>query len=267
MTDIKDVKTSKTVSNGLLHTIADGLNIEGGFPAQDAGSAKWANLVVVLDEPIKSGVTFDELIAGVRKERFPILENGVVELDEPKFLTAWTAIIVYYMHIHKRITIHIHQFPEFTGIVNIVKSIVCDARQHYGLDTKVDIRTDNPFYSKQTYDTDLLISLSQCAGLNPALVPGSLLIPTTFIPFDCKSVKISETYSATNILTADINNILKSKYHEYAAKIMRAYESANAQKKHVPRALTESDFHRDSIILQTTAIWNPKDPNKIIAVI
>ena len=86
------------IKSSQLYQIAGGLNIEGGFPSRDAGpKIPWANLVLVLDRPLVDNVIFDDLIADVRNKKYPLLENGVLELDEPKFLTAYLAIMAYYM--------------------------------------------------------------------------------------------------------------------------------------------------------------------------
>lgn len=258
---------SETIKSGDLYKIAGGLNIEGGFPARDAGSSTpWVNLVLVLDRPLVDNVIFDDLIGDVRKKKYPLLENGVLELDEPKFLTAYLAIMAYYMQKHKHIVVHIHQFPEFSGLVNLIKEFAKDINAMYNLSCEVQVRTDHPFYEKQEYKTDMLLSFSQCAGLDPKLEAGALIIPTTFVPFDCKTVFPSKKYKAENVLVRDLADILKSEYHDFAVAQMKSYTSDNMDKKQKPRVLTLADFHTTKI-LQVAGIWNPTNCDELVGVL
>lgn len=286
------------------------LNIEGGNVSRDKHeSTKWGNLVVVLDRPIIDNVVFDTILQHARASKFPLLENAIIELNEPKFLVAWQALIAYYMRKYdnsetcknfenlNRICIHIHQFPEFKGIVDLVKMFIVDAKRHYGLSIGVDVRTDNPFYSKQSYSYSnsnlsssnlninsitkpycFVLSLSQAAGLDPRYEPGALLVPTAFIPFDGKTAFSSQRYVVINSLIEDIPIIFqdkssvskfndnKSSEHNFSLAQLRNYKSPNPEKHHLPRHLVHNDFHLDVSILQINRIWNPTDANEKIAI-
>jgi hypothetical protein len=267
---------SKTFAStaGQLYKFAGGLNIEGGYPCLDANTSAeknknhkvpWANLVLVLDRPLVDHVVFDKLLADVRGQKYTLLESGVVELDEPKFLMAYYTIMGYYMQKHRHIVVHVHQFPEFKGLVNLIKAFAQSINEKNEQKCQVEVRMDNPFYERQEYKTEMVISFSQCAGLDPKLEAGSLIIPTEFVPFDCKTVYPSKQYAVENVLAHDLTDILKSNHHVDALLQLKNYASENAKKEHKVRQLTEKDFHTTKI-LQVVGIWNPVDENEVINV-
>ena len=149
--------------------------------------------------------------------------------------------------------------------MNLVKEFGKEINSIYNIDCQIEVRTDHPFYEKQEYKTDMVLSFSQCAGLDPQLEAGALIIPTTFIPFDCKTVYPSKEYKMENVLAQDMAEILKSQYHDFVVKQMSNYKSDNVKKLHKPRALTMSDFHV-SKILQVDGIWNPKNGDELVKV-
>lgn len=221
-------KSHKRISVNQLATIAPGLNIEGGFPFLDISEKKlpWVNLVVVLDCPLMTKVTFDELQKHCYEKNYPLLENGVKEIQEQCFLTVYLAIISYYLENHSRITVHVHQSQKDAfGLISILQkylNLLIDSKQK-----KIDFRSDNPFYTNvrsKTIEGTILISLSQCAGFS--LKPGTFLVPDTFIPFDADSLTIdtNKMYKCPNQLISDLPFIMSSDCFQKAKQlVMKMY--------------------------------------------
>lgn len=268
-----------------LYTIAGGLNIEGGDPCRDlvkTGShKKWVNLVTVLDRPLLDHHLFDDIAAS---NPYPLLENAVDDFNEAQMFVAYLSIIGYYLdHGHDlvglsrsqplRVTLHVHQDVTCQPLIDLLKSYITAVMNRFDLDNVIlDYRSDQKWYSftSHSYETtDILISLSQCAGLAPNLKPGALIVPKTFIPFDIPNAKIDLTqqYSVENDLMFRLSDILGSKYHPFAVIYIRHhYESANPNKQHLADPLVQEDFH-ETPILQVDRLWNPRDPKESITLI
>lgn len=265
-----------------LSKIAGGLNIEGGFPYRDlikmSPQSLWVNLVVVLDRPLIDHHLFDDILA---KNPYPLLENAIEELNEARMFTAYLAVIGYYCEhgrslinlsrdVSLRMMVHIHQDVICQPLVNLLKKMVDEMLAYFEMcDIIIDYRTDVKWYSHQEYgDTHVLISLSQCAGLDVNLGPGALLVPSTFIPYDIdrKVVRKSQMYYANNDLSKRLNDILSSKYSAYAFDYIREnYRSANLQKRHQALPLGREDFAA-CVLLQVDKLWNPVDPREIVEI-
>ncbi len=85
-----------------LDQIAGGLNIEGGFPAQQlaktcghSNPVLWANLILVLDRPLIDQVVFDRIVKLKVDNNYPLLENAIEEINECHFMVAFYMIISY----------------------------------------------------------------------------------------------------------------------------------------------------------------------------
>ena len=277
-----------------LHTVSDGLNIEGGYPyhylIRDNPYKKvlWANLVLVLDRPLIDNVLFEELDKKLKKESYMLLENTVDEINEHQMFSIYLIVICYYLENGRKllnklvndqlhITVHIHQDVVGVSIINIVKKFLHDFCEHFNInmtDITLEYRTDNFTFvsSEHDYnDTDILISLSQCAGLSYEIKPGDMIIPDTFIPFDVtnKIINVKESYKVKNNLIEILCDLLFSKYHMFGIDyINKNYESSNKtkNKKHKATILHISDF-TITPILQVNALWNPTDSLEVVKII
>jgi len=115
----------------------------------------------------------------------------------------------------------------------------------------------------------ILISLSQCAGLtaNHDMQPGSLFVPTAFIPFDIERGIIhgTKTYLVPNRLATDWKYIVTSHRNQHEVivnHINASYRSANRDKLHGcdrARSLALDDVNTSSPVLQVDKIWLPRD--------
>ncbi|XWV25275.1 hypothetical protein QJ856_gp0495 [Tupanvirus deep ocean] len=271
---------------GQLFHLAAGLNIEGGYPLLDLlktnPKGKWINLILVLDRPLVDNITFDELFSN---NKYPLLENAIDNLNENHFLASYLMIIGYYIDNghqicckneteYLNITIHLHQDTASTPLLNLLKSYVEVVIKDNGLEhkkIKINYLTDEKTYvcSDHNYDdTDLLISLSQCAGLHPNLMPGSLIIPNQFIPYQIHDNIIYESlsYEMPNLLKKDLENVLFSKFNNYSVKYINDnYVSANPNKKFLAKEFTKNDFNVTNI-LQVDELWNPTNPKVLVKI-
>lgn len=265
---------------GELYKLAGALNIEGGFPKRDLLknniNGKWVNLVLVLDRPLVDNITFDDLFAN---NKYPLLESAIDNLNEHQFLAAYMMIIGYYMENGKKdtpeplkITIHIHQDVTCQPLVDLLKKFIELMRNDLNIKRNVmlDFRTDQLSYIKTVHEyesTDILISLSQCAGLDPNLLPGHLIVSDTFIPYDIsnKKVNINKTYKSNNDLIMDLKDILKSKFNQYAVEfINKNYNSENPKKiNHSAKLFILNDFEKTQI-LQVNELWNPTNSLEMV---
>lgn len=257
-----------------------GLNIEGGFPRLDLQpSTAWGNLVITLDNPLESNITFDELQKDVRKNQFPFLENGLPEINEPQYLVAYLSIMGFIMHKYPDsiVVIQVHQAPiDANPLVEWLREEEKMLRASF-----VNLRnpknlflTDNPFYVRGSlYRVNnckrcrVVISFSQCASVAHRLKPGNMSMPSTFIPYniDNKTIHTQHAYSVNNILIDLLPNILSSDYHLYAQKRLKDYVSANRAKKHVARNLVTSDFLTNDVkFLHVSNLWNPTSKNESV---
>lgn len=275
-----------------LHTIAEGLNIEGGYPyhylIRDNPNKKvlWANIILILDRPLIDNILFEELDKKMKEESYLLLENTIDEINEHNMFAIYLTILCYYLENGKKmlgksstdklhITVHIHQDIVGMNINNLLKKYLCDVCQHFNIamtNIILEYRTDKFTFvsSEHDYtDTDILISLSQCAGLGYESKPGDMIIPETFIPYDVtnKTINIKESYKIKNHLIEILNDILFSKYHNFSIEYINDnYESANKNKKHNAMKLHNIDFIVASI-LQVNALWNPTDLSEMVKTI
>lgn len=270
-----------------LYKTAGILNIEGGFPCHDlrrGGPGKWVNVIVVLDRPLVDHVLFDDLFAN---NPYPLLESALDELNEHHFLSVYLTLLGYYLENGRRITgkgvgdplrvtVHFHQDVRCRPLVELVTSHLRDLVRHFGLDLsgiEVEYRTDfhtyaNPQTDRHYEGTDLLISLSQCAGLDPALEVGALVLPRRFLPYEIGTgtVHVGAGYTVENDLDVRLGDVLASRHHTYAVDYVNThYVSANPAKgSHRASPLSVADF-KVSDVLQVDALWNPTDPDEIVS--
>ena len=277
------------VKSSDIDQIADCLNIEGGDPYRRLINHKdnhkdshkkviWANIILDLDRPLIDHVIFETIW---NDNRFPLLEPRIDNLNEHHFMAAFLMIIQYYVsNCHKllekedynenvKITIHLHQDPSRIEILTIIKGYLAKiARPKY---ITFEYLTDTPIFNKTVTnykDTDILISLSQCAGLSEKYLPGTLHIANTFLPFDGKTIFKSKEYTVENDLMTRLPDILASKYNELVVEyVNKTYKSYNPLKKDDKAyKFKDSDFIR-SKVSQIDGLWNPIDGNELISLL
>lgn len=274
---LKSWKPQVTLEN--LSVVGSGLNIEGGSPcvAFKLCNPKgiWANLVWVLDQPL-SGPTFDSLLKEKENKGYPILENTLLEFNEPQMLSTSLVLMNYYAENSMKgakIVVHIHQFPEcskyliefFRGALNHFISWSSLVEFEFQTDTPT-FRTTNPEYQNK----DVLISLSQCASLErPYGRPhpvGSIFTCNTFVPWDVKEniIRFKDRYTVENQLCDEkilINCFLENKsIPSIITYVNENYLSSNPLKrKDQARTSKKIDFTKVPALLQVNDIWNPSN--------
>ena len=266
---------------------------------------KWANLILVLDRPLIDNIVFDDIFAN---NAYPLLENAIDNLNEKHFLAAFLMIISYFLENGRSICdicetskfsmmVHIHQDVKSITLVNLIESLIqklfpidstlegatCSCKSgsrncennFAGSDIMANInlqyRTDNGNYliTDVNYeDYDLVLSLSQCAGIDEKYRPGDLLIADNFIPFniDHQLINVKNSYQEKNILVDYLSDILASRYNSYwIGYLNENYTSSNPNKLHSASLLTPEMFYTTNI-LQVDKLWNPIDENEIVNV-
>lgn len=275
----------RNVTNATLGRVAAGLNIEGGYPGIDAGAkCRWINVVSVLDRPLIDNLSFDQLKQKVIENKYELLEAGVDTLDEKRLLQILVAIFSFYIQKYKSIVVHIHQAPEDA---KGLRQILQRAQTQLNCACNIQWRTDNPFYTRlppptpmtqpstptqpaqqpvQQVAVECVLSFSQCAGFLACQPPGTLLIPSRFVPFDVKSntVYLSKAYQVENGLLSDVAQIATAKeHHEFAAKFLVGYQSQNPNKPNsdLTSVIETADFlhsfRTPKALIQVSDLWNP----------
>lgn len=278
---------------GDLYQLGGGLNIEGGFPANDLNKKSlrsnkiWANLVLVLDRPLIDNIVFDDIM---KNNPYPLLENALSDINEHHLLFAYLIIIAYYVSRGRelirlleneklKITIHVHQDVNCLPLIEIIKNQLSDFANAGHLDlsqVEIDFRRDDGHYQKTSHNYDgthILISLSQCAGLDPKLPAGALIIPNEFIPYDIdsKTVDLSRKYTVHNDLL-EINRlkeILSAPYNLFAMDYINTqYKSYNNVKNQRYKAnLMKVEDFVITPILQVNKLWNPTDQDEKVNIL
>jgi hypothetical protein len=267
-----------------LYTIAGGLNIEGGFPKRDLPkkSSLWVNLVLVLDRPLIDNIVFDDIF---KNNKYPLLENAIEEINEKHFMMAYVLILAYYIdnckkllnQDHANILIYVHQDTHSVALIDLLKNYIKDITAYFKTDMSninISYKTDTGSYATTNdnnfKDIDLLISLSQCAGLDPKLGPGALIVPNKFIPYDIdtNTIQLNKTYTVDNHLVNELQTIVKSTYNFYAMSYINSnYMSYNKNKNGTDPIikLHEKDFYRTPI-LQVNKLWNPTNDSEKVEI-
>jgi hypothetical protein len=186
-----------------LGYLADGLNIEGGRPGKllellqlskdnKNGQPIWANAVMVLDTPLKvCEAPFSSWVSRARALGWDRLESLKEEINEKQML----AMILSWIHFYtvtrgKKLLVHIHQGkPHGEAWIKWIKRGMQDGETLFTWKEKVSFVTDDPDFlgidAEQLRDiytkAEVVLSVSQCAGLDPVHAAGTWLLPEWFI--------------------------------------------------------------------------------------
>ncbi len=269
-----------SVSN--LYQYADALNIEGGIiPSQKKFPNQiWANLAIVLDRPTITGETLDAIS---NKNNYKLKEASILEYDEHKVNLAYSAVLDYYINNTRRLSkknnvqipklvIYIHRLSSAPAHLNLIEKLLSPYIKSQAL-VKLPACNPNPnylssyFYKKndilvefrkgyqgkylsQDRKTDVILSLSLAAGLNPNLSSGSLLVPEYFIPYKVQNsdVKINKKYHIDNHLKKALINVINN-HSEALKNKLRHVVSENKQKINFTNEILKlSDFHNVTLL-------------------
>lgn len=250
-----------------LHKLATGLNVEGGYPYRclvrdnPFKNVLWGNIVLVLDRPIIDNILFEDMEKKLQDNPSLILENLIDEINEHKMFATYLMILCYYIENGRRLlnktndeilhlVVHIHQDMVGMNIISRFKKYLPDLN----IDLSkiiIEYRIDQYIFTSTVHNytnTDILLSLSQCAGLHPELKPGDFIIPDTFIPYDIKNKKLYwiNQYKIHNSIINELNNIINSKHNMICRDyINNHYISLNSKKlSDQAKLLTKKTFIR-----------------------
>jgi hypothetical protein len=279
-----------TLPVSAIHVYGAGLNIEGGYPYLRMlvdhnwknHNLIWANIILVLDRPLIDNVVFDEIL---NDDRYPLLENRIEEINEHHFMSAFLMIMQYYVeNCHSllgrdekksvKITVHLHQDVKRIELLDILD-------RHLEMLIKVphtvalDYITDTPTYVQTKTDyssTDILLSFSQCAGLDPRYQAGDLLVADTFIQYsiDDSTINTRNEYKVPNHLISNLDKIVQSPYNQMSVDHVNSNYISHNLNRHdrgdKAHYLTRDDFHHVKM-LHVDKLWNPKDKNESVNIL
>jgi hypothetical protein len=114
------------------------------------------------------------------------------------------------------------------------------------------------------YDNvDILLSFSQCAGLSDVNIPGNIILPVKYIPFDINkgivyesnAIDVNDGNHFKKTLSAIVNSSI---FREVEKVINEQYHSFNPNKKHLCNKFAIDDIIYGAI-LHANGLWNPVD--------
>ena len=227
-----------------IYQFADALNIEAGFPYKDLISVNpngiWVNAVIVLDRPIIDNILFDDVLKKVEVNNFELLENAIDDLNEKYMFAHFLLIAVYYIELMPKshIVIHFHQDIFFKKIISLFDGMLKNILQQINIEydmVHLEYKMDTPIYPTTTEkykpDIDVVLSFSQCAGLNPKYLAGDILVPDTFISFeiDSHTIRADQTYKSKNHLLETMDLMVNKNYN----KLICSYVNSHYQSKNI----------------------------------
>lgn len=267
---IQELDNLKYLSASKLSYLAPGLNIEGGNPARDLNSNSiWACLCVVLDRPLIDNISFDNVMASVKKNNYPLLENAIPNLNEKQMFSQMLCTALYYVELMIKksltyLTIHVHQDIIAKNLITIFDSHFKKLMDNIGIKYEnlvINYRTDTGHYLKTSVNNDkidVLISFSQCAGLDANLEPGSMLVPNEFIPMTDDRILCRDIYQSNNDLANHIEDVVKVSYHQYVVDYINDNYVSAKQCQGEARISDSKDFVI-SRLLQVSDLWCPSE--------
>lgn len=292
------------------HTGADAFNIEAGKPALAIrAGAVCVNLAFVMDASIVTGVTLPEIDKIAEENGYPLKEMAIAEYDELKVNLATIIVLEHYLKEGRRfvgkaadeplhIVVHTHRASTAIYINHLIARLLQEAipgRYELVLKETInrakqavteplllkipDLNTEIHFrrgFAEELTDpiykqTDILFSYSMVGGLSK-LLPSSMLIPHTFIPFEEKELKlrVDKTYSVRNHLLEEIDNIVAKPQAHYFELMERSFNTLNRHKPFTARPLTSADFHPVTL-LQVYDLFHPTkkegQPDQMVKVV
>src|SRR4029078_76771 len=165
----------------------------------------------------------------------------------------------------KKIIIHFHQDQIVENLIKIFDDTLTKLLTELNISGRYSFTRDFPIYKKNNYNTDILISFSQCAGLDSKYLPGDFLVSETFIPFNVNENKIliNKSYKIKNDLVNNLDKIINKNYHKLIVNyVNETYISDNLSKiNHHSDMIKMKDFYFTNI-LQVNDLWNPVDEDK-----
>jgi len=256
-----------------LGTFANALNIEGGrVPRNKLRSDQiWANLCVVLDQPLCTGKDLDLI---TEENSFLLKECSILNFDETRVNLAYANILRYYLkNAHSiaqksdnqivRILIQVHRNRSGMEHISLLKALIADIP----FDSSIELSWEygvEPLALEKYSKQDIVISFSMVAGLDVSSSSGTLIVPSLFIPLDLRNMQLraDQIYLIENNLWKALPEIIQQQDMALNEVIARKSVSPNLNKsRSAVDNLTLNDFHRGTNI-EVNGMFYPKQlPN------
>src|SRR6202012_847125 len=119
----------------------------------------WANIVIPLDRPIVDNVVFSKILDDMEKNKYPLLENVIQEINEHNMFSVYLMTICYYIENGRKLTnlkstdplnivVHVHQDIRCLPLIAIIKNMISGMIKEHNIgmtNTVIDYKTDKPF--------------------------------------------------------------------------------------------------------------------------
>ncbi|MCI5052089.1 MAG: hypothetical protein MRY21_03000 [Simkaniaceae bacterium] len=251
---------------GELYRLADGMNIEGARVQQACGKEGqvWANLCVVLDRPIETGVEWKALKA---LTPYPLKEASLTEYNEVQANYTYLSIMYYYIR-HARelfekeglVHVNIHVFRNSSGAkhLELLKHLLAMSipnPERYGVKLTFS-------HGVETMEVaDINVSFSLVVGLNRQDPSGSLYIPFAHVPFSLSDLVYDERrlYRTENHLLESVREIVAHQPHWLCSVVNHYFTSLNGQKNSQSCKLLNFEDFKCVKLLQIDGIFNPSE--------
>ena len=268
-----------------LYQLADGFNIEGGnLEICTTKNQRWMNICMPLDFPFETNKTLEQI---TQNNPYSLKEMSIDEYNECDVNLFLMLVIEYFRLEGESLLIQVHRGKSVRIFIEKLSEMLLS---HY--DDSIEIvfmeenlpifRFDNGFilklitgYEPNTIKTHPefknLCSLSLMGGLNPDLIPGSITLPSSFVPFnvDTNIIDFSREYLVHNYLIQILDKVLSLPQEKFFT-LINNYPSENLKKNHKARRICSSDIKADNVkVLQINKLYNPsaEDYNTVVKII
>lgn len=280
----KNMSSPKCIALENLYTLADGFNIEGGnLEILTTENQRWMNICMPLDFPLLTNQTLEDITLA---NTFSLKEMSIREYNESNVNLFVMLVVEYFRLEGKKLLIHVHRGRSgmifIEKITNMLLSHYTDGIEFVFIDSKFPIlRFENGFELKliNGYEPSTiknhpefknLFSISLMGGLNAELEPGSITLPSKFVPFDVDRniVDFSREYTVNNYLIDILDNVLSLPQENFFETINN-FPSENLDKHHPATRLCQSNIKFDNVrVLQINRLYNPrKSDGQLLATI
>lgn len=299
---IRRVTLEKVIQLKNLHQLADGFNIEGGnLEICCTNDQRWMNICMPLDFPFLTNKTLENI---TQNNCYSLKEMSIDEYNECDVNLFLMLVIEYFRIEGDNLLIQIHRgksgwvfiekfskilLAHYNDCIEIIYTefnlpIFCfDNGFILKLIVGHGINDSSPTCSlgvKVGYEKNTIVphpefknlcSLSLMGGLNPKLNPGSITLPSIFIPFnvDTNIVDFSREYLVDNYLIKILDKVLSLPQKNFFP-VINNFASENLSKNHQARNLAISDIKADNIrLLLIDRLYNPTkaDHDKFVQIL
>ena len=304
----------KNIQEKLLATVYSSEDIQEallleyalGNHAEEARKVQFYDAAAVLDRPLIDHINIDALTKRSEQQGVAMKETLLKDYDEALVNQAFFAILAETVNsLHDRLGVEAGQKLRFTaqihrggsGVkqmqtlrqmlravygVSMQESVVIENKDEgvYKLrfENNVELILRNGYREhtlKGYLGSAFVISLGLVVGLSPEISSGRIVVPSTFLRFDQKTLKL---YESEKRYTANgVREVMQLVFADEAlqAKIIqvirdnKAFQSQKGNSTFLGKALSKEDFAFDTTLLMINDIWNPEpeDEQKLVTIL